>query len=573
VRPEPEVDGRLGALERQVARLESRLAELEGATPRSTVAAPDEAVQTSSETAENAPGLDRLLGVPALVGRTFVVLGGAFLFRSLTDSGTLSAALGVGLGIAYALVWLVLADRAAGRGRPLDGAFHAVASALVVYPLLFEATIRFALLGSWVSATLIAAANAAGLLIAWRRDFRALAWIHQVAALAVAVPLLFRTKEPAAYVALLLLLALASLVLAYVRGWRGQRWLVAVAVDGVFLMLAALLVVGRRPPEWLATDVVLASLLGLVVIYLTAFVHRLLIQARPVTGFAVGQTVVVLALGFEGALHLGGDDARRYLAYAALAVGALLHGGLARRSELRFGHGATVGYFTSVATFLLAESARVLLPSALAASLWLAAAVTLAVLALGGDRPILQAHAALLSLAGAVLSGLVAASAMALLRSPEVAWLPLGPGAGFVLALAMATAVLLYRGATATGPDRLAAASRTLALAVALLGLGGFVVSFAVAAIEPGAGAAAVVRTVVLAAAAVGLATAGPLLRRAELGRFAWALLVLGGLKLAAEDLRVGEAAHLVVSLALYGAALIAVPALLRRARKPKNSG
>ncbi len=43
--------------------------------------------------------------------------------------------------------------------------------------------------------------------------------------------------------------------------------------------------------------------------------------------------------------------------------------------------------------------------------------------------------------------------------------------------------------------------------------------------------------------------------------------MVVGGIKLLVEDLRSAGAGHLVFSLALYGGALIAVPALLRRTR------
>ncbi len=569
---------RLAELEQTVTALAARLDAIEGRAagavmpagkPLAAAAAPAPVEQV------HLPSLERLQGVPALAGRTFVVMGGAFLVRSLAESGTLSAGLGVALGVAYALVWLVLADRAAARGQALGGTFHALASALIVYPLLLEAPTRLGLLAPAPAAVLLAVASAAGLAVAWRRDFRTVAWIQQIAALATATLLLFRTRSPVPFGAVLLGLAVASLVLAYRRGWRGQRWLVAIGVDVVVLMIGVLKLTGRETTAWIDLRSVLVLQIGLVAIYLGAFVLRLLVQSRDVTPFAIVQTAAALVIGFEGALLVGAPATRTALAIAALLTGAVLHGLLARRSEQRFGHGLAVGYFSTVATFFAAEGVRVLLPAGIAASIWLAAAVTLGVLALGGERPILQVHAALLALAGAIVSGLLAASVAALARSAAGPWPELGAAPLAVLALAAATAALLYRRIPQGGAAEVAArASRVAALSVALLGVGGLVVRLAGSALAnaPGPGASAgilaALRSAVLAAAAIALTGTAVALRRHELVRLAWFVLALGGIKLALEDLRVAGAAHLVFSLALYGAALIVVPALARRLRR-----
>jgi len=49
--------------------------------------------------------------VLSLVGRLFIVLGGAYMLRAMTDAGTIPPAAGVALGLAYGLVWLGLSDR------------------------------------------------------------------------------------------------------------------------------------------------------------------------------------------------------------------------------------------------------------------------------------------------------------------------------------------------------------------------------------------------------------------------------------------------------------------------------
>ncbi|MDX1504016.1 MAG: hypothetical protein R3325_16780, partial [Thermoanaerobaculia bacterium] len=77
--------------------------------------------------------------------------------------------------------------------------------------------------------------------------------------------------------------------------------------------------------------------------------------------------------------------------------------------------------------------------------------------------------------------------------------------------------------------------------------------------------ALASLRTAVLACAAVALAG---LSRRPRLGEAVWLVypaLLAGGLHLLLEDLRAGRPLTLVVSFALYGAALILSPRLVRR--------
>ena len=570
------LEDRIVTLEREVARLAARLAAVElGAPPAPAAGEPPAAVAGAPDAAAIAAlgDAERYAGVPALVGRTCLALGGAFLVRSLTESGVLSSGVGVSVGILYALAWLFLADRAAAAGRHLSGAFHALSSALIVYPLLVEATTRFALLAPLPAAAVLAAATALGLGVAWRRAFRTVAWITVIAALGTGMVLLFRTRAVAPFVAYLLALAIASLVFAYGRGWRGQRWLVAMAMDVVVAMLGALLLLGRTPPPWLEPGPVLAAQLGLVIVYLGAFVLRLLFQERDVTPFAIVQTCLVLLIGFEGALALAQGGVRQGIAVAALAAGVLLHVGLARRSEQRAGHGVAVAYFSSLATFLAAESLRPLLPASVYPALWAAAAVAVAALALAGRRPVLQAHGALLATAAALASGLLMVSASALTAAARAAWREPTATAGLVLLFAAATALLLYRGAPREGVDRLASAARLLALAVALAGLGGIVVRLLGGPLAGAPGAAAdpgrlaVVRSAVLAGSAILLALARWLAGRPELSKIAGVLLALGGFKLLVEDLRVGSAGTLVFSLALYGGALILVPALARRAR------
>ena len=75
----------------------------------------------------------------------------------------------------------------------------------------------------------------------------------------------------------------------------------------------------------------------------------------------------------------------------------------------------------------------------------------------------------------------------------------------------------------------------------------------------------ATVRTVVIAGTAVLLAALGRRPGLAELTWLAYPLLVLGGIKLLAQDLPQGRPATLVIGFVAYGIALILTPRLLRR--------
>jgi hypothetical protein len=101
--------------------------------------------------------------------------------------------------------------------------------------------------------------------------------------------------------------------------------------------------------------------------------------------------------------------------------------------------------------------------------------------------------------------------------------------------------------------------SAVAALAVAgIAGLGGG---------ELSASRLSMVRTVVTCVMALGLAYAGSRWNRSELGWIAYGAIVLGALKLVAEDLRFGNASTLMVSLLFYGLILILLPRVTRFGR------
>ena len=105
------MDDRLATLERKVSRTVGRGGRARTAACRPGVAsgdiAPDGLPDAAPAAAAARPTSDvTLVGVLSLVGRTCLILGGAYVLRALTDAGTLPRVGGTVLGIAYAIAWL-----------------------------------------------------------------------------------------------------------------------------------------------------------------------------------------------------------------------------------------------------------------------------------------------------------------------------------------------------------------------------------------------------------------------------------------------------------------------------------
>jgi hypothetical protein len=165
-------------LSQSLRELESRIASLEG---RSVPDGQTEAAHQSGAEASSRPMLspsERLgtAGALSLAGRLSIVLAGAYLLRALTEASGLTPLLGISFGLAYALLWLGAADRAAGKNLRWSSAFHGIAAALTAFPLIWEAVTRFRILSPPADSWLLAAFAAAFLTVACRRRFQVLAW-------------------------------------------------------------------------------------------------------------------------------------------------------------------------------------------------------------------------------------------------------------------------------------------------------------------------------------------------------------------------------------------------------------
>jgi hypothetical protein len=586
--PDPrleELTQRMRAIEASLRRLEGRLSRLEGAEEKSSAETPERPAAEPSEPPADAAAREPgpvllgigLVGVLSLVGRSCLVLCGAYLIRAFADAGTLPLAEGVVAGLAYALVWIVFADRAAAKRASLSANFHGLSAAAIAYPLVWEATTKFRVIPVPLSAFAVAAVTLLLLGVAWRREIRAVAWAGALAAIGAALALVATTFAIEAFTAVLILLGAATAWVAYARRWHLIRWPAALAADGAVLLMASLASRAGGPPDaYRAMSIPGARLLAIAlpVAYLGSFVLRTLVRKRNVTAFEVLQTVAALGCGFGGAVAIeratgsgaeGLGAAAVLLALACYAVAfAFVDRSLDRRRNFLF--------YSWLALVLILAGSGLLFASRPLAVAWAMMALSTAILGGRYQRMTLRAHSTVYVAAAVLESGLAAWSLEMYVAAPDRGWRQLNPAAVLVFAAAVVCYGILglSQGAARRWSSRLPG----FALAfVVVFEAGAFAIGAVVRLWTGGVGlpdpaSLAAIRSAVLSVAVVLLASSARLSLFPELRSLAYPVLIAGGLKFLFEDLPVGRPATMFVALALYGTALIVAPRLLRRPRE-----
>jgi hypothetical protein len=573
-----DLEARLDDVFRELAEIRRRLNRLESpdaASRRAATGTPAPAPErvTPAEAART-PMTASAVG---LVGRTLMALGGAYLLRAVTEMGTLPALAGVAGGLAYAVGWLFLADRAAARGERLSAVFHGTACALIAYPLIWETTTRFGLLGSLAAAGALLLVFALGLALAWRHRLGELAWLNGLFGVATAFGLMQATHQLVTFTAALLVLAALVELTAQRDLGLGLRWPVALSADlAVLQTVLTALRAGGPPPGYptLSTPRVILVGLALPLVYLGSIAARTLLRSRAVRPFEVLQIAIAVLVGFGGTLWVV-----RFTGAATLAVGVfgLLLGGACYAAafafiERREGGGRNFYVYTTFAALLALAGARLMLGASGRALLW--AALGIAGAWLGGrfERITLRTHGFVYLASAAVAAGLLGAAADGLAAGSAGPWQNLSvTGLTVGLLAAIAWGILARTGRAGSTFNALLPAAGVAAL-VALIGAGLAARGLArVIADAPGASAdvafLATSRTAALAGLALVLAAAGARWGRVELTWLVYPVLSAGGVKLLLEDLPSGRPVSLFVSLALYGGALFATPPLMRATR------
>jgi hypothetical protein len=512
--------------------------------------------------------------LPAL-GRAMLVLAGAFLLRALTDAGILAGHLGASLGLGYAILVILLTDRAAQSGRRAGASLYGVAAVLVAYPFVWETATKLDLFAPSAAAAITALVTALGLGVTLRHRLRGAAWVFLGAALATATGLSWASTAPVLFATLILALGIATVWLGYIRGWTGPRWLTAALANGLVLLLILLAIrsgeaaPGRPQP---AAGAVLALALALPASYLGSFFGYTLSGRHEAGFFEILQSLGCIVAGYLGAVLLqqSTGGAIENLGWPAVVVAAGSYAVAFAFVRRRQGRRLNFFYFAWLGLLLTVTGTALVLPDHWLPYLWSALGVVAA--ATGGyfDRWTLRLHCAAYLTGAAVVAGLPGVVFDAFLAPAATEWRRMETVELTTWILASLSYVML----AATQRRRVASTWRRLPrflLAwLVLAGAGSLLATALIAGLgqtAPGSAdaLAAAVRTVVLALTTVLLSALGRTSDIAELSWFVNPLLVATGLKLLLEDLRRGTPISLFLGFACFGAALILAPRLRRR--------
>jgi hypothetical protein len=550
------------ALEREVRELAERVGELERyvGIARASGAGGAGAGEPDRGSAAGGDALAATAGLVPLVGRALLGLAGAYGLRAFTESGYLPASVGAVLGTLYALAWLAWAARTPAEHR-LETALHSLTSAMVLAPLVWEATVRMGALTPWAAALILLIFMFFGLAVSWRKALLIPATITTITGCGTAAGLLVATHDVMPFTVVFLATAALIEISACLEHWLSERWLAASTAD-LSVLLATWLVTNERglPAGYapISHGALLGAVGALVGIYLSSTIVRTLLRGFRFTAFETAQCGAALAIAVNAALRLSEEVPALapsiglfalVCAAACYAVAFLL---LERR-----GGGRNFYTYSTFGILLALAGTWVLLPANALAAVW--AALAVACVWAGGHhhRATLQWHGAIYLVLALVLSGAWLGS---LAETAQV-------GAAVFGALA-ATLCYAVRG---TGTGRNFDLLRLVIAGAAVWQTAGMVSELLSAGYHgvygPGANHAycAALRTGVLALGSLALAWTGSRWPRPEWPRLVVALMIVGGYRLLMVDAHEGSKPALVISMLLYGGTLMMLPKLMRK--------
>ncbi|MEW5982932.1 MAG: hypothetical protein AB1806_11260 [Acidobacteriota bacterium] len=566
------IEEQLARLRADVAHLEQRIASLECRRESEETAA----AGVVGEPADAATPEERIdtaaswvLRAVSLAGRSLLVFAGAYLLRALTDNGTLPAAAGVGLGLAYALGWLVAAARAR---EAMGAAFHGGTATLVAFPLVIEATLRFNLFTPSESAVVLAVLTGVSGFAAWWTHQRPLAWMTATASVVAGVALAVRGDATGPFALHFILLGIAALWLGYDREWTMLRWPAALVADVFVVGLTTRALnpeLGQSP--WMALGAQFVLLAG----YLTSIAVRTIVRGRGVIPFEVVQTVAALGVGLGGAIAVTGtlETGTVALGAASCLMGAATYAVAFLWVERRATGLKNFVFYTSLALVLTVVGLHVLFDGAVLAASWTMLGVGTAILGGRLSRMTLFSHAALYLVGAAGVSGLTNHALRVLVghTTDAIGW---PPGMAVVVALAAGACALVTIGDRPGVAGRLRQLPRLALIVVFAFGLAAAGVDAIAWALgfgtgTPRMGLLATDRTAVLSVLALLTAWTSRWPRLAISGTLVYPVLIFTGLRLIVEDLRHSAPSTLFVAFGFYGAALIIAPRLKRERALP----
>lgn len=547
--PEPGAPGREDELFRIVRELEARVSSLERRV-ESGLAVPGGSADTPAEPARAA--WDQAIPAVTTLGRALLGIAGAYVLRAATESHLVPQRIGVLAAVVYAVLWLMWAARTAATGR-VQRALYAVTSALILGPLLWEATLRFRALSTWTAGAILLGVTLFGCMIGWRRNLPMISSIATLAGVLTAAALLVGAHDVVPYLLVLFGIAAAREISACVNNDdSNDRWMTAAAADLTLLLAIYLVTLPRGIPESYAAIphfAVVAAQVALPGIYLSSTLFRTVRQGSRFRLIEAGQLAIAVILAVGGGLRLGDPVTAGVIGTACLVYAAACYAAFPMSTGRSIHAYLVFGFLLAIAGMRMLLTAR-----------WTAVAcIGLAVIFLRARSPAVRWYGSGYLLLALTFSGVLAQAGGWLLGSSHdlTAILPLAAAA----AVALGCFVVSVR-----EPGR--PALRMVVAGMVFWQSAGLAAAVLSAAYHAGFGAGAphgycaTFRTVVLAAGAVLIAWAGSHWKGLPVTPLIYPVLVLGAYRLLMLDLRQESKSALVLSLLAYGAALILVPRL-----------
>lgn len=541
---EPDLGSRLDSLERAIRDINTRLDRLEtrnGERRTSSTAAP-----VASAAPQHKPTQDDISVDIGLAGVSVLILGGAYLLRALTESAALPQIIGVIAGLIYAAIWVWNADRAARAGRNRAAVFHAATASVIAFPLAWETTARFHIIPAEAGAGVVAVLSLLLLWLAWRDHVQAIAWVANIGAVGAAVAIALTTKTLVPLMLAVSFVGAATLHASYTRNWDWMVWPAMLAADGLaFITLAG--AAFHHTGYTFGAIVIAISLFA--AMWLGVIALRRLGRNEDASLFDMIQTAEVVILGIGGATYLAAVNDAGAIPLGILlilaAAGAYFVALETKRNtvpRLRLYFGILAAVFTAFGSWLLLPTVSILGVS------WAIMAVATTEVARRSGSAAMRIQSGIWLVAAAIVSGLALATLSALVDAE----------AKNIEAPATAVIVAFL----AVGPFFRTKSHAIRAIALAIMTCGAFTTASALLAVAIAPHeqmGLALIRTGVLAVIAALLAAASRFGGIVEAGMIARGVLVVGGIKLIAEDVRVGRAAMLVAAFLAYGCAMLLV--------------
>jgi hypothetical protein len=562
--PPEDVSSQLDQLSARVNELERRLSALEHPLQIHSPEPSETAVTGSLDVSQALPSQSQP-GVFSVFGRAVLGIAGAYLLRAAAESGTFPLWIAVTLALVYAAAWLAWAAWPRAQTQ-LARISYSITAGLILSPLLWELTVRFRI-QPLVTAAVLAAFALLATTLAWRRNASPVIWVGMLTAVITALVLMAATRAPAPFTLALLVMALLTEFATGRDRWPALRAVVAAGADIAALILIIILGNSRAiPPEYrpVGAGIMIALVAALFAIYAVSLTIRSLIFRLKIKGFEAAQVATAVLLAGWAVLRITHGAGLLALGVSCLITGAACYfaafGLLARHRERPNFH-----FYTAWGVAFVMAGSFFALPS-VPLVIWLCLAAVIATgIGVRVRSPALELHGVV------YLSGAVFASG--LLKYAGRALAGAYPPAHGALPIVAAAAALLCTAIVSRYPGEhpgerllrllpaILAVSATAALAVAGL----------VWLVAPGAARSlpqlAVIRTMVMCAAALLLAFVGARWKRLELVWMAYAAAALGSL-IVFQDLRFGSTQSLAASLLIYGAVLILIPRLVRAGRR-----